>query len=73
MEMKISKIKIQIGRALKKLRLERGLSRVEISKMINLTAIEYKGVEAGRKNLLISQAVKLARFYGVSLDHFNNG
>ena len=68
--MKSKKLKKHIGRVLKELRIRNGAKRKELADILEISVKEYRAIEVGRKNILISKAVVLAKKYSVSLDCF---
>ena len=68
--MKSKKLKKHIGRVLKGLRIRNGAKRKELADILEISVKEYRAIEVGRKNILISKAVVLAKKYNVSLDVF---
>lgn len=56
---------------LKELRLERGLTQVELAKTLN-NYVSYQAIdfwERGVRDIKLSNAIKLAKFFNVSLDY----
>ena len=68
--MKTKALKQRIGRLLKKVRIEHCKSKAEIAFILEVSTQHYKSIEAGRKNLFLSQAIKLSKYYNVSLNIF---
>ncbi|MBQ7327335.1 MAG: helix-turn-helix transcriptional regulator [Clostridia bacterium] len=54
---------------LKKLRLERNLTQEDVSKIINKSAVAYGYYESGRSEPPIDLLLKLADFFGCSVDY----
>jgi transcriptional regulator with XRE-family HTH domain len=60
--------KDEIGRRLRAIRLERGLSQNELAEQLGITQPNISAVEIGRRGLTIQQLVKLCRVLHVSPD-----
>ena len=54
---------------LKELRLEKGLSQIEVAKWISVSRTSYTKYETGVYEPSIDTLVKLAEFYGVTVDY----
>lgn len=54
---------------LKQLRISEGKTQVEIAKAINITQYTYSNYETGYTEPNIETLIKLADYYGVSLDY----
>jgi len=54
---------------LKKLRSSRKLSGLDLAEVLNISNPQYYGLESGRKTLNEEYLVKLADFYGVTIDY----
>lgn len=55
---------------LKKLRQEHGVSQEFLAKKISVSRPTYAQIESGARKMLVEEAQKLARFFGLSLDDF---
>ena len=62
-------LKRRIGRRLQTLRKQHHLSQEVVAKVLGVRAITYCGYEDGKQLIHTLNCVKLARFYGVSLDY----
>jgi transcriptional regulator with XRE-family HTH domain len=60
--------KEEIGRRLRTIRLERGLSQTELADKLGVTQPNISAVEIGRRGITIQQLVKLCRVLHVSPD-----
>jgi DNA-binding XRE family transcriptional regulator len=58
---------------IKKLRIERGFSQLEIAKTIGVARSTYTAIEAGKQELSLEEAKKLATLFGVSIDELSSG
>lgn len=54
---------------LKKLRLERNMTQEDVAKIINKTAVAYGYYESGRSEPSLDLLLKLADFFGCSVDY----
>lgn len=59
------------GEILKKLRKERGLSQLELSKKMKVTQSTIASLETGRREASNELMINLANFFNVSLDYLN--
>lgn len=58
---------------IKELRLEKGLSQVKVAKKIGISRLSYIAFEQGKTELSLSEAIKLADFFGISLCEVEDG
>lgn len=58
-----------LGKRLKKLRSDKGLTPREVGQATHLGTLRYKNIEAAETNPTLSILLALADFYGVSLDY----
>ena len=58
---------------LKKLRQKQDISQEFLAKKINVSRPTYMQIENGARKMLVEEAQKLARFFGLSLDDFLSG
>lgn len=54
------------------LRKERGLNQTQIAKQLNMSQTGYSKYETGENDIPTSVLIKLALFYGVSVDYLLN-
>lgn len=54
---------------LKELRLEKGVSQVEIAKLLNMSKMAISHWEKGNSEPSIEQLIMLARYFNVSVDY----
>lgn len=54
---------------LKELRLEKGLSQIEVAKIVNMSKMAISHWEKGNSEPSIEQLKLLARFFDVSMDY----
>ncbi|MDE5771280.1 MAG: helix-turn-helix domain-containing protein [Ruminococcus sp.] len=62
-------LKITRGLILKELRSKTGKSQSDVAKSIGITQQVYQNYEAGRREASYDTLIKLADFYGVSIDY----
>ena len=62
-------LKRRIGRRLQTLRKQHHLSQEVVAKVLGVRSVTYCGYEEGKQLIRTRHCVKLARFYGVSLDY----
>ena len=60
----------QIGQRINELRKKKGLSQEELAKCINISRTSLTQIEAGNRNLSLSEFQQLSHVFGFSLDHF---
>lgn len=58
---------------IKKLRIERGISQVEIAKKVGIGRNSYISFEQGKSELNLSKVIKLIDIFGLSLEEIKNG
>ena len=58
---------------LKKLRKKHDISQEFLAKKINVSRPTYMQIEKGSRKMLVEEAQKLARFFGLSLEEFLEG
>lgn len=68
--MGIRAIQNEIGRRLKALRLNRGLSQEEVACEVKMSRDHLSNIENGKYPLNIKTLYKLAEFYNVDMKHF---
>lgn len=56
----------------KELRKNKGATQEEVAKMLNVVKSTYNGYENGNSEPTIATLCKLADYYGVSLDYFQD-
>lgn len=54
---------------LKSLREDNDLTQTDVAKVLNTTYQYYSTYEAGKREMPLSRAIELAKFYNVSLDY----
>ena len=60
---------MEYAKRLRDLREDRDLTQSDVARVLNTTYQYYSNYEAGKRELPFSRAIKLAKFYGVSLDY----
>ncbi len=65
--------KVRITMRLKELRIANGLTREQLSKEIGMTVRSLGRWENGETDIMLKTAVKLAKYFDVSLDEFVRG
>lgn len=58
---------------IKEFRIEKGLSQAQVAKIIDVSRPTYSAIEAGKQNLDINEAQKLAKLFGASVDELLSG
>ena len=53
---------------IRKIRIERGLSQLDIAELLNTTQQQYSKYETGQNEIPVRHIVTLCKFYGVSSD-----
>ena len=61
------------GEFIRVLRMDKGLSQLEVSKEIGISRSSYIGIEQGIRELQLSEAKSIAAIFGVSLDELLKG
>ena len=62
-------IKVPVGERLKELRKSRDLTQAQVADGINCTPATYNRYETGERQLPVDALIKLADYFGVSLDY----
>lgn len=62
-------MEIILGKRLKELRLERGLTQKELSLALGLNAVTYLHYEKGQREPPLSFLVDISKFFDVSVDY----
>ena len=62
-------IKVPVGERLKELRKSRDLTQAQVADGINCTPANYNRYETGERQLPVDALIKLADYFGVSLDY----
>ena len=57
------------AKRLKALREDSDLTQTDVAKILNTTYQYYSTYESGKREMPLSRAIKLAKFYNVSLDY----
>ena len=57
------------AKRLKALREDRDLTQTDVAKVLHTTYQYYSTYEAGKREMPLSRAIELAKFYNVSLDY----
>ena len=65
----MEKVMLPFGRRLKELRKEKGLKQTEMAEFIGCTDRNYQKMEYGEINVPGLTLIKLADFFGVTLDY----
>ena len=65
----MEEILVGLGKRLKALRVAKGLRQKDMAELMGLTEQNYQRYEYGEIEPQLSTLVRLARFYGVSLDY----
>lgn len=60
---------MEYSKRLRNIREDRDLTQSEIAKVLGTTYQYYSTYESGKRDLPFSRAIKLAKFYNVSLDY----
>ena len=58
-----------VGKIIKKIREEKGLTQLQIAELINMHRSNYSRVETGERELSIEAINKIARYFGMTIDH----
>ncbi len=62
-------MQIVLGKRLKELRLERGLTQKELSLALGMNAVTYLHYEKGQREPSLSVLVDMAKYFEVSVDY----
>lgn len=57
-----------MGKTLRELREERGLTQEDMAKLINVTLVGYHFYETGKRNIPANKAIEIANFFGIKID-----
>lgn len=63
----------QLVENIKRLRTEKGLTQQDVAEIINMHRSNYSKVEKGEREISIDALVKLANFFGLTLDELVSG
>lgn len=58
---------------IKEFRIKKGLSQEQVAKIIDVSRPTYSAIEAGKQNLDVDEAQKLAKLFGTSVDELLSG
>lgn len=61
-----------IGKTIKKIREEKGLTQQQIAELINMHRSNYSRVETGERDLSIEAINKIAKYFGMTIDQLVN-
>lgn len=61
-----------IGKTIKTIREEKGLTQQQIAELVNMHRSNYSKVESGERDLSIDAINKVAKFFGMSIDELVN-
>jgi transcriptional regulator with XRE-family HTH domain len=61
-----------IGKIIKKIREEKGLTQQQLAELINMHRSNYSKVESGERDLSIEAINKVAKYFGMSIDQLVN-
>ena len=62
-------VEIKLGQRLKELREENGLTQKELSTQLEINSVTYLRYEKAQRTPPLEFLVKIAKFYGVSIDY----
>ncbi|PHK27311.1 hypothetical protein VF13_41690 [Nostoc linckia z16] len=66
-------VKIKFGNKVKSMRIEKGLSQEKLAEMADLDRTYIPGIEAGKRNISIVVAEKIAKAFNITLSElFSN-
>jgi len=68
--MGLKKIQNEIGRRLKSLRIDRGLTQEELAFEVNISRDHLSNIENGKFSINIKTLYKIAKFFDVDIKHF---
>jgi len=60
-------------KSIKAIRLERGISQLDMAKKLAMSRASYIAIEQGKRELAVSELEKIANILGVSLDELESG
>lgn len=61
-----------IGKIIKQIREEKGLTQQQLAELINMHRSNYSKVESGERDLSIDAINKIAKFFGMTIDQLVN-
>jgi len=61
-----------IGKTIKSIREEKGLTQQQIAELVNMHRSNYSRVEAGDRDLSLDAVNKIARYFGITIDGLVN-
>lgn len=61
-----------IGKVIKQIREEKGLTQQQLAELINMHRSNYSKVESGERDLSIDAINKIAKFFGMTIDQLVN-
>ncbi len=61
-----------IGKTIKSIREEKGLTQQQIAELVNMHRSNYSRVEAGDRDLSLDAVNKIARYFGMTIDELVN-
>lgn len=61
-----------IGKIIKKIREEKGLTQIQIAELVNMHRSNYSRVENGDRDLSIEAINKIAKYFGMTIDQLVN-
>ena len=62
-------MEIILGKRLKELRLEKGLTQKQLSKELNINSVTYLHYEKSQREPSLSLLADMAKYYNVSVDY----
>ena len=63
----------EIYKIIRKMRVERGFSQLEMAKKLDISRTSYLAIEQGKRELSLAEAQKIAALFGISLEEIENG
>jgi len=63
----------EIYKIIRKMRLERGFSQLEIAKKLGISRTSYIAIEQGKRELTLAEARSIADIFGIGLEEIENG
>jgi DNA-binding XRE family transcriptional regulator len=63
----------EIYKIIRKMRIERDLSQLEIAKKLGVSRTSYIAIEQGKRELSLVEAQKIAAIFGITLDEIEKG
>jgi transcriptional regulator with XRE-family HTH domain len=61
-----------IGKIIKQIREEKGLTQLQLAELINMHRSNYSKVESGERDLSIEAINKVAKYFGMTIDQLVN-